>query len=116
MNLENTAISPHENIHISQEVLMADTGVEAMDEAREQQQDAEEIPEDVDQPDGGDEGDEPGDLVGAEARVLPDPGEPTPSQVEDHRACGHVPYRSWCDECVQGRATGEQHRARKGER
>ena len=48
-------------------------------------------------------------------RVLPDPGQPTQSQLEDHRV-DHYPYRSWCPECVAGRATGEQHRARRGER
>ena len=46
-------------------------------------------------------------------RILPDPGEPTASQREDHRASGHITYRSWCEECVAGRATGEQHRRRK---
>ena len=56
------------------------------------------------------------DHDGAEARTLPDPGEPTTSQVEDHRAAGHIPYRSWCRECVEGRGTGEQHRKRTGER
>ncbi len=47
-------------------------------------------------------GDEPearhGDQVdseGAEFKVSPDPGEPTASQVEDYRAGGHWPYRSW---------------------
>ncbi len=43
-------------------------------------------------------------------RVLPDPGQPTPSQVEEHR-CDHWPYRSWCPFCVAARASGEQHRA-----
>jgi hypothetical protein len=56
------------------------------------------------------------DCEGAAARVLPDLGEPTASQIEDHRAHGHVPYRSWCSECVEGRSTGEQHRHRTGER
>ena len=28
-------------------------------------------------------------------RVLPDPGRPTQSELEDHRI-DHVPYRSWC--------------------
>ena len=56
------------------------------------------------------------DCDGADARVLPDPGEPTASQIEDHRAFGHVPYRTWCAECVMGRSTGEQHRHRKGDR
>ena len=49
-------------------------------------------------------------------RTLPDPGDPTPSQLEDHRANGHVPYRSWCRACVEGRSTGEQHRRRDGPR
>ena len=44
----------------------------------------------------------PCDADGAEYKVSPDPGEPTASQVEDHRACGHWPYRSWCSECVRG--------------
>jgi len=66
-----------------------------------------------------------GDVEGAEAeeceaeeavprRVLPDPGQPTQSQLEDHRV-DHYPYRSWCPECVAGCATCEQHRARRGE-
>ena len=46
-------------------------------------------------------------------RILPDPGEPTVSQREDHRAGGHISFRSWCEDCVAGRATGEQHRKRK---
>ncbi len=46
-------------------------------------------------------------------RVLPDPGQPTQSEIEEHRI-DHLPYRSWCPECVAGRATGEQHRARRG--
>ena len=46
-------------------------------------------------------------------RILPDPGEPTASQREDHRASGHITFRSWCEDCVAGRATGEQHRKRK---
>lgn len=47
------------------------------------------------------------DCKGADARVLPDPGEPTASQIEDHRAFGHVPCRSWFAECVNGRSAGE---------
>ena len=43
-------------------------------------------------------------------RILPDPGQPTQKQLEDHRI-DHLPFRSWCPECVAGRATGEQHRA-----
>ena len=36
------------------------------------------------------------DLQGAAHKILPDPGEPTAADIEDHRACGHLPYRSWC--------------------
>ena len=49
------------------------------------------------------------------ARILPDPGQPTQKQLEDHRI-DHLPFRSWCPECVAGRATGEQHVKRKDEK
>ena len=48
-------------------------------------------------------------------RILPDPGQPTQKQMDDHRI-DHLPFRSWCPECVAGRATGEQHIARKEEK
>ena len=54
----------------------------------------------------------PCDAEGAAHKVSPDPGEPTASQVENHRACGHWPYRSWCPPCIGGRGGGEQHRRR----
>ena len=41
--------------------------------------------------------------------VAPDPGAPTDQEIEDHRI-DHIPYRCWCDHCVRGRGTGEQHR------
>ena len=40
--------------------------------------------------------------------VAPNPTKPSASQVEDHRTRFHVPYRSWCRECVEGKALGEQ--------
>jgi len=46
----------------------------------------------------------------APKRLVPEPGEPTREQVEDHRTT-HLPYRSWCETCVQGRGAGEQHRS-----
>ncbi len=45
-------------------------------------------------------------------RSLPDPGQPTASEIEEHRL-DHLPYRSWCAECVAARGTGEQHRTRE---
>ena len=50
-----------------------------------------------------------------EPRILPDPGQPTQKQLEDHRI-DHLPYRSWCPWCVAARATGEQHRKRLEEK
>ena len=49
-------------------------------------------------------------------RVLPTLGNPTDAQREEHLASGHIPYRTWCEECVASRATGEPHRGRTGER
>ncbi len=51
----------------------------------------------------------------APRRSLPDPGQPTRAQLEEHRK-DHLPFRLWCPECVAGRATGEQHRRRLGPR
>jgi hypothetical protein len=45
-------------------------------------------------------------------RMFPDPGQPTPEQIDEHRTSGHQPYRCWCKFCVMGRGLGEQHRAR----
>ena len=47
----------------------------------------------------------------APCRVAVDPGAPTPEQVEEQRAAGHCPYRSWCEECVEGRGVGPQHKS-----
>ncbi len=49
-------------------------------------------------------------------RILPDPGQPTTKQMEEHRITGHAVYRSWCPFCVAACATGEQHRSRPEER
>ena len=47
----------------------------------------------------------------APIRIAIDPGAPTAEEVEEHRAAGHCPYRSWCEWCVEGRGVGAQHRA-----
>ena len=46
----------------------------------------------------------------APVRLAPDPGAPTAEEVESHRTT-HLPYRSWCEDCVMGRGSGEQHRS-----
>ena len=42
-------------------------------------------------------------------RTVPDPGAPTQSEIDDHNI-DHVPYRSWCECSVKGRASGEPHK------
>ena len=46
----------------------------------------------------------------ARRRALPDPGQPTQKQIDEHNL-DHMPYRSWCRECVQGRGRGEPHKS-----
>ena len=72
----------------------------------------------VSAPDGDDASDtaDRPDAETAEASFLPGPHEPTQSQAEDHCASGHIPFRSWCSECVRARGTGEKHRKRKDRR
>ena len=42
-------------------------------------------------------------------RALRRPGEPSKKEREEHRAL-HLPYRSWCRECVFGKGNHDQHR------
>ena len=46
-------------------------------------------------------------------RRLGDPVLPSQQEVSDHK-CTHLPYRSWCQWCVQGRGVGPQHYKRGG--
>ena len=39
-------------------------------------------------------------------RTKPNPLKPTAKQIEQHKAAAHVPYSSWCEECV--RASGKE--------
>ena len=39
---------------------------------------------------------------------LPTPGRPSQSEVDDHNVT-HVPYRSWCSHCVEGRGREMAH-------
>ena len=36
-------------------------------------------------------------------RVVRDPGQPTPEEVEAHNVT-HIPYRPWCEACNRGKA------------
>jgi len=40
-------------------------------------------------------------------KIAPSPQRPSATDVEEHRVT-HIPFRSWCRECVEGRALGEQ--------
>ena len=40
-------------------------------------------------------------------RIAQSPQKPSAADVEEHRVT-HIPYRSWCRECVEGKALGEQ--------
>ena len=40
-------------------------------------------------------------------KQAPSPSMPSAAEVEEHRVT-HIPYRSWCRECVMGRGLGEQ--------
>ena len=46
-------------------------------------------------------------------RVVRSPGTPSQKEREEH-SVNHWPYRSWCDHCVRGRASGQPHKTVKG--
>ncbi len=56
-----------------------------------------------------------GELETTAPRIHRCPGQPTRAEIEAHRDSWHLNFRSWCPECVAGRATGEQHRRRPQE-
>jgi len=43
----------------------------------------------------------------ADLKIAPAPVRPSQAVIEDHNA-SHLPYRNWCDPCVEGRGLGEQ--------
>ena len=51
----------------------------------------------------------------APKKVAADPGKPLQQEIDEHEV-DHHPFRSWCEECVKGRGTGEPHRAAAGDR
>ena len=63
--------------------------------------------EDANGPEAGDE-DKPTE-EGVVPRVTPSPGMPTAKERAIHRIT-HIPYRSWCDDCVRGRGRDRHHK------
>ena len=63
--------------------------------------------EDAEGPEAGDE-DKPTE-EGVVPRVTPSPGMPTARERAIHRIT-HIPYRSWCDDCVRGRGRDRHHK------
>ena len=43
-------------------------------------------------------------------KVIKDPGQPTSREINEHNVT-HLPFRSWCPLCVQGRAKDDPHRS-----
>ncbi len=43
----------------------------------------------------------------ADLKIAPAPVRPSQAVIEDHNV-SHLPYRNWCDPCVEGRGLGEQ--------
>ena len=59
---------------------------------------------------GGEEEEQPEEVEeAAPVRMTRDPGLPTKEEREAHEAT-HLPFRSWCGECVRGRAPNPDHR------
>ena len=46
-------------------------------------------------------------------KFVPDPGQPTEKQLEEHRQRGHIPFRTWCTACRAGRGRAGPHRCRR---
>ena len=90
---------------------MTEASVDAADEELEGETVGKEESEegtDQEEEDGGEENGE------KKPKRVRSPGNPTAAEREEHELT-HWPYRSWCDACVKARATGQPHRAMKGE-
>ena len=46
-------------------------------------------------------------------KIAPSPVQPSQAERAEHKLT-HVPYRSWCSECVEGRGLGEQRGGHAG--
>ena len=61
-----------------------------------------------------DQEDESEGAEGQPAKMKPAPDRPSEEEVRRHMAT-HIPFRSWCQHCVAGKAGHEAHR-RRGEK
>ena len=52
--------------------------------------------------------DEPGEDV-VDFKHAASPDQPSAEKVEKHRVDGHLPFRSWCKQCILGRGLGTPH-------
>ena len=39
------------------------------------------------------------------------PDQPTQTEIDEHRRASHIPYRSWCKHCVEGRGLHDQRKS-----
>ena len=46
-----------------------------------------------------------------QTRPLRRPGQPSKKQIREHHQASHLPFRSWCKFCVEGRGRHDHHRS-----
>ena len=46
---------------------------------------------------------------GVKPKTKKNPMLPSQSEVDDHYAANHVPFRSWCEACVKGKSVNDPH-------
>ena len=103
-------ISPHENVQNSvghdEEMLGAEDEDEAIMRAVDEAEKAEDPIE-------GDRSPDKEEFETSDEAVVPRqlrrPNQPTQKQIDEHRQASHIPYRSWCRWCVEGRGLHDQH-------
>ena len=69
--------------------------------------------EEVEEEEGEEEEEEEGE--GRRPKVKKNPKLPSESEVEEHYATNHVPFRNWCKVCIMAKAVNSGHRKLKSE-
>ena len=49
-------------------------------------------------------------------RSIKTPDTPTKADMAEHRACGHIPYRNWCPDCVEAFGREKAHHGHESDR